>query len=528
MRYYAVVMGHVIRVDNEAGATRSVLTETGSGGLLSAGYLRDRPAIEYLEDDETPIFVLTNGKRGVEITRDGETERITAGSGYRTISVLTDRRILIIVGDSSADSVDGDQCLSVQLVDVEGVTAETGRRGGHLTVTQASGGTFTVHCGSDGVDDAAAYVTTASQAWIHVENTLDDVKRALVTATSHTNAGEYEQALAAAKEAYHGLNDPRRTANELDGEWTASALIARVDQVHQRCAGMLASVRLGRARGFSDDAESHWRADEFEAAYDAYERALEELETVLTYDSAAVDDRDEVHEEIDRIEHVTDELAEMPLRRAVEADRAASEADEPSDAAPHWEDALEAYSVVLELDWGADERRFAGDPDQIRDRLRAVVERLVSARRSAATTAKRAGDWYVGAEQYEVAIEEFETALDQYESALDVAHDRYPDATEHLEVERDAVASQLERARALRDGEDVDPVEAPGDDAGQEPEYDFEATIGESEAVVESPVDSGPGTDEAKPDGGRSEDSAEQAREDGDTADRENEVRSDL
>ncbi|SFR94220.1 hypothetical protein SAMN05216559_1475 [Halomicrobium zhouii] len=482
-------MGQVIEVDNQRGETHPLLTETGTGGLFSAGYLRDRPAGAYLEDDETPVFLLTNGKRGVEIDREDGTEQLTAGSGYRTIVVLTDRRLVILVGDSDAVSVDGDQCLTVRLVDVDGVAAETGRREGRLSVTRTSGGTLTLHAGADGLDAAAAYLTAASQAWIHVENTLDDVQRSLVAATGHCDAGEYDAALEAAQEAYHGLNEPRRAANRFDGEWTASAMVARVDQVQRRCASMLAEARLGRARRFSDDAEAHWRDDEFEAAHDAFDDAREELETVLTYDSAAVSDRDAVHEERDRVERVTAELAAAPLRRAVEADRDATDADDPADAADHWDDALEAYCTVLELDWGADERRFEGDPDQLRERLGEVVERLVSARRTAASKAKRAGDWYVGAEQYEVAIEEFEAARDQYDLALAVARERYAGATDHLTVEREAIESRVERTTALRDGEEVGPVTTPDEDADTEGVFDVEATICDGEADTTVSVD---------------------------------------
>lgn len=485
-------MGQVIEVDNGKGETHPLLTETGTGGLFSAGYLRDRPAASYLEADETPAFLLTNAKRGVEIEREEGTDRITAGSGYRTIAVLTDRRLVILVGDSDAPSVDGDHCLTVQLVDVEAVDAESGRRRGRLSVTRANAGTLTVHCGADGLDAAAAYLRAGSQAWIHVENTLDDVQRSLVTATEHCDAGEYDAALEAAREAYNGLNEPRRAANQFHGEWPAAALIARVDQVQRRCGSMLAEARLGRARRFTDDAESRWRDDEFEAAHDAFDAACEELETVLTYDSAAVSDRDAVHEERDRVERLTAELAEAPLRRAVEADRAATEADDPADAAAHWEEALEAYRVVLELDWGADERRFAGDPVQLRDRLGEVVERLVSARRTAASKAKRAGDWYVGAEQYEVAIEEFETAREQYDLALAVARERYAGATDHLTVEREAVESRLERATALRDGEDVGPVEIPDRDADADGTFDVDATISD-EATTSDEVTIGDG-----------------------------------
>lgn len=483
MPSYGFPMGNVIRIDNKSGSTPSVLTETGTGGLLSAGTLRERPAVEYLEADERPVFVLTNRKRGVEIARPDGTERISSGKGYRTVAVLTDRRLVVLVGDSDAESVDGDQRLTVQFVDVEVVSADGGRRDGRLTVRCAGGKTITVHCGSDGLDDAASYLTDGSQAWIHVENALDEVKRSLVAATEHRNAGEYDAALDAAREAYHGVNEPRLRANEFDSEWGAGAMIDRVDDVQADCVERLTEVRLGRANRFTDEAESNWRDDRFESAHDEYERAIAELDTILTYDTGAVPDREAVREELERVEGVVAELEEAPLGRAVEADRAAMDAEDPVDAADHWTDALERYRVAMELDWGADERRFAGDPDAIRERLADVVDRLVAARRSAATAAKRAGDWYVGAEQFDVAVEEFEAARDQYELALSVARERYPDATDHLTVERDAVEDRLERARAARDGENLGPAQTGDEDVKPDLEPSAEAAAGDEPVV---------------------------------------------
>lgn len=191
-------MGSVIRIDNQNDPTRSVLTETGEGGLFSAGYLREKPARSYLEGDERPVFVLTNQKRGIERSRDDDAEQITPGPGYRTIAVLSDRRVVVLVGDAGSSAGNGgDLCLTVSLVDVESVTTDGGRRDGSLTVTQVDGQTLTVHCGTGGLDDAAAYLTAASQAWIHVENVLDDVKRSLVAATGRLDDGEYDDALAA-------------------------------------------------------------------------------------------------------------------------------------------------------------------------------------------------------------------------------------------------------------------------------------------------------------------------------------------
>jgi len=153
--------------------------------------------------------------------------------------------------------------------------------------------------------------------------------------------------------------------------------------------------------------------------------------------------------------------------------------------------ALDRYRTALELDWGADERRFAGEPDQIRERLGEVVEQAVAARRSAATAARDAGDWYVGAEQYEVATEEVADAREQFELALALARDQYPDAVDHLTVELEALEKRVERATAARDGEELAPAETDPEEG--DPACAVEATIGTDagapDDAEDSPVD---------------------------------------
>lgn len=486
-------MGNVIDLDDEAGSLPSVLTETGDGGLLSAGYLRDAPAIDYLAADEVPAFALTNRKRGVETDSDGDREQITPGSGYRTVCLVTDRRLLVVVGDGSAASAGGDRRFDVELVDVEGVSTEAGRRVGSLTVRMATGDTLTVYCGRSGLDDVADYVAVASQAWIHVANTLDGAERKLADATDRLHAGEHDAALEAALDASDSLEEPRRTATRFDRDWAGPALIERVDRVRDSCAETLALVRFERARDFAADAETRWSGRAYEDAHDAYERAIDEYETVLAADVDALDDGD-VRAERDRVERATADLAHSPLRRAAAADRDAANADDSTAAAELWEAALERYRTTLELDWGAERRRFAGDPDAIRTRMGEVVERLVSARRSAANEAKRAGDWYVGSDRHADAVERFEDAREQYELALDVARDRYPDAVDHLTVERDALAERIERAKAARDGEDLGP--APTGDDG-DPAYDVEAAIGDVDGAAGNAENEGADADDA-------------------------------
>ena len=96
-------MGTVIDSYNPGGVDEAVLRRTGSGGLLADGYLRDDPLESYLRDDETPVFVRSNSSKGVsyEMLETGERDRIRPGDGYRAFMLVTDTRLLFVVGDSS-------------------------------------------------------------------------------------------------------------------------------------------------------------------------------------------------------------------------------------------------------------------------------------------------------------------------------------------------------------------------------------------------------------------------------------------
>lgn len=464
-------MGSVINLDNFGGDLPDVLTNTGQGGLLSTGYLHDEPAVAAIEADETPQFVATNSKNGVTIERGNQTDTIRPGSGYRTIAVLTDRRLIVLVGDS-----DGDSRLTVPLVEVERVDIETGLRQGRLTFVRAGTATWHLYCGTDGLADIADYLTAASQAWIRLENTVDAVKQQLVAATEHRDAGEYDAALDAVDDAVEAVEEASGVATRAAVERPGDAMIRRLDSVRERCFETLAEVRLGRARDIVDSAEDHWRNGDYEAAYETYDRARSEYDAVSALPDRYVDTA-AAESERDRLDRVVGQLEKSPLRRAVAADNEAAAADDPATAAERWADALEQYRTLLELDWGADERRFAGDPEKIRDRLATVAERLTAARRSVATEAVQAGDWYADAGNYETALDEYARAQEAYDAAIETARDCYPDAVDHLEADRDALRQRVDRARAAADGERVtDRIE---DDV--EPTYDVDATIGRPE-----------------------------------------------
>jgi tetratricopeptide (TPR) repeat protein len=448
-------MGQIIKVDNQNGDLPDLLTETGTGGVISAGYLEDAAATTHLEAGETPVFVLTNRKRGIEHTENGETSRYTPGDGYRTIVVLTDTRVVTAVGGTPHPHIDGDAVRSIPLVEIDRVDHEGGRRVSELMLSHGDG-TTTIYTGGN-TDEVVAYLRDVSQTWIHVENVLEDVRRYLVDTTDHRTAGNYDAAMGTARKAAETLADSRETATTCRDNWGITSPVERVEAVKQRLVETLAEVRTGRARAIADAAEDHWRSHEYERAHDKYEEARSEYEAVRNY---AVDTAEaSVREEQERLERILDRLEATPLRRARAAHRTAADADDPATAAAAWETAMERYRTALELDWGAPERRFDGDPPAIREQLETAVKNAITARRKAAADAKGAGDWYLGADQFDLAIEEFETALAQYEQALTVARDRYPNAVDHLTVERDAIETRIERARERKGSESVDPVE---------------------------------------------------------------------
>jgi tetratricopeptide (TPR) repeat protein len=443
-------MGNIIILDNSEGELPDVLTSTGQGGFLSSGYLLEAPATAAIDDGETPQFVLTNAKYGVSFESDTHTDEVRPGSGYRTIAVVTDRRVLILVGGVGDDH---DKEFSVPHSEIEQVDSSTRLRHGTLTITRTGGATLTLHCGTDGLDDVTTFLENVSQAWVHAETVLEAVRSSLVEASDHREAGDIEAARTATETAMSHLEEAKATVSGVPSTRAAQAMQQRVETVSARTIEVDSRARRSYAHQLLDQGEAHWRAQEYEDAYDIFEQAIGEYETLLSHPHEHVPEVSAIQSEREQLRDIREQLTEAPLKNAEEAVADAQAADDTEDATAYWAEALERYRIALRLDWGAETRRFAGDPDRIREHLGIVAENLTAARRSLASDATEAGDWYAAAGQYEAALEEFAVAHDAFEEALTTARDCYPDAVEHLQTELDAVEDRIERARAELDEE---------------------------------------------------------------------------
>lgn len=451
-------MGSVIRLDPDSEDTHPVLRRTGRGRILSTGYLEQAPAEEYVTPEETPVFLLTNDDRGVVVEHGGERLRVKPGRGYRTIAVVTDRRIVALVGDSSDEQVDGDQKFTVDFEDVTGATMGGGKSEPRLTVERRSGHRLSVFAERDGLEDVVEFVRTAAEGWHRVTRALGRLDEALDVARDRLGDGEHEGALTAAEAAYEELQTAQSVTEEFDENWPGRTMSNRVEGAKRECGRVVVDIRLDRARERTDEGRVLWHREKYDAALDAIEQAKEDYDVVGGIDAEYVPKPKDVAEEARRVDQQLQDLREAPLRKAVQADKEATKASDPAEAADAWTVALDAYKRAIQLDEDRPTRRFAGDPEAIESRLETVVKRLIEARREAGTEARKAGDWYVGTEEFDVALDEFSTAKSQYDHALSVANKAHPEVVEHLEVELEAVEDRIDRTQARRDGEDVEVV----------------------------------------------------------------------
>jgi predicted flap endonuclease-1-like 5' DNA nuclease len=115
----------------------ALFTQTGSGGLVSDGYLADRPPAAYLDDDEQPHYLLAGGegvtvrrRAGVEATDDDHAGVYTAGGGHRAAALVTDARVVFLVGRES-----GNEVVELPVWRVEATSSDSGLMHGKLTVS---------------------------------------------------------------------------------------------------------------------------------------------------------------------------------------------------------------------------------------------------------------------------------------------------------------------------------------------------------------------------------------------------------
>jgi len=145
-------MGEIIDVARGDEPLPAPLTQMTKEGFRTGEYLADRPAIAAVEEDERVAFVLTNHKQGLAI-RDGTTRHAIPDDRYQTVVVVTDRRVIALVGQLS-----GDEQFTLDISELTDVTTTKDGQTGKLVLERTDGSTWVVPTGAEGLTEVAEFL----------------------------------------------------------------------------------------------------------------------------------------------------------------------------------------------------------------------------------------------------------------------------------------------------------------------------------------------------------------------------------
>ncbi|MFB6083856.1 MAG: PH domain-containing protein [Halorientalis sp.] len=428
--------------DEDAIADEELLTETGSGGVFASGYLADKPLIEYLGAGERVAFLLSNKKKGVRRETDDGATVYAPGDGYRAVAAITDTRVLFVVGGSDGTS---DTTVAVPYTEIEDVKPRTGMltNGVDVWTTEGVKWHFAVRSTVD-VEPAVEYLERAAVVWSRVESQLGHARRHLTDVEERLSDGDYDGARAAADTARDHVEEARRKAPELSTD-RDDAVWERVHEVERRLDASVMNIHVSRAESYATEANDEWRREQYNNAYDTFLQARAEYERALDVArDHGLPEESDIRESVDTVTRSLDHLSKSPLSRAESAAERARDADAPADAAEQFEVALERYQTALVLDWGSDERRFAGDSDEIRETIERVVGDLVHTRQRLAAYHRAAGDRLRDADRPVAASVAYENALDEIDRALGVARELKPGLVPDLEAAVESLTALID------------------------------------------------------------------------------------
>jgi hypothetical protein len=461
-------MNHVTDV-SETGGDAQVLTET-AGGLISRPLLHDEPLAAYLDDGEEPQYVLRNKKRGVRIERPAGTEAVTPDGRYSTLALVSDVRVLFVVGGQS-----GDRAISVALSDLVDVRTDDGMLGGTLVLDTVDDERYRFPCRGD-IDHVADYLDAAVGVWARAEKLVDRAQEQHERLTEAFESGDIDVVLAAVDDATGTLDRAREEAD---------ALASAKARISERAAAVESDLRELERRAHAEQAEQlrervhvRWDDGEYELAFDHLDDAAAAYEAAMAIDAGRPSD-ELLERRGETLESERERLADAPVDKADQAAEVAAASDDPGAAIDWWETALDRYETALSLDWGREDRRFNGDPERIRAELVRAAESLVEAYCDLAREHIEAGDDALGSEP-ETAATAYEFAAEAVEEGASVARERAPDAMDEVAVLREALEECREDLPETADafgtevdggptmGEGVRPIDDPGDRTDRE------------------------------------------------------------
>jgi len=428
-------MGRVIDLTG-GGADAAILTSTSSDGLFGGTYLSEEPLEAYLGDVEEPKYVLRNKKSGLRV-RDGDEERVVRpDEGYQALALVTDLRLLVVVGREGSD-----ERTSLLLTDIVEVRAESqGFRTDALVVDTLDGDAWEFPCQGD-LTGVASDIDGLAQTWANASRLISDVESQLEEADRHLAANDHAKARDAIGDADDTIATAKGRIADVGGG-AAERVAKRASGVADRLVETRRRIRATRGAVRHAEAQEAWNDREYETAARAYEDAIDAYRAALALESPTPG-TEVLNRRLAGAAGERELLRVAPLVDADAARRRASAIDDPEAAAVEWETALEGYRDMLGLDWGRGTRRFLVDRDRIRDHAEAVADDAIADHTDAGRQWLRAGDNLAARGETDQAERVYERARTQFERAHRLARELRPDRADDIEADLGAVTDRL-------------------------------------------------------------------------------------
>lgn len=508
----------------------------GFGG--ARGALTEEVLSNIISDNERVRAAFTSPGGLTRIAGDEE-RHVT----FTVVMIVTDRRILFVSGDASGDI--GSSSGSLPYDDIAAVGIDRGETD-VLALSMANGvrWEFPVpDADPEVVDSVLRHLRWVGVLRSRLVSCRNDVELAAGEIREHAGAMEWEKAEAA-------YDTVRSTLDELicAVQWTEpipdeviAPELTEMERTLERAYARLfierAESQLELGRQLVENGDYDQARSVVDAAQRYHQRATERADAVERGDSFRFGEQRELRDDLDRLGWEIESVAAEPLEQAHEAKVRAMNAENPAAAVGDWETAFRRYGSVLTLEWGNDDRQFAGDTEEVRAELHASADRLVECHRELARD-----EWETGTDRerdgdIKGALRAWSDAVAHMERASDLAAEFRPEDADEIERRRGRMAETL---RAMRDTATVeretqivtDESEEAAENEDDLLDIDAHQEITFDMSIEEQTADGGRrhdryGTDTQPQEGTQDEGlSAETAI--GDESDRENETRFDL
>ncbi|WP_135304021.1 cysteine--tRNA ligase [Haloarcula amylovorans] len=398
--------------------------------------LAEQPLAAYLGGEERLFHVLTNRRVGVERT-DETTTQIRPAEDCGAVAGLTDRRILLLVGDP--DGYDGDFVASLPYADVRDATAATEMLTASLRFETVAGATWSFTAREADVDDVENFLTDACEGWGDVTKALDELDehcRVLAEALDAADWTTFDERRPAADAALE-------TAREGVDDVPIDGVVERTERLETDCYRLVRDRYVRRGEELLSAAERLLGEERFEASHDRVETARERFQDATDAATAhGVDDKP-AQEGLAAADEFAATLAARPLESARGIHDEVVSLQDSANRVAALEDALDTYRTVARIVTGGD-TPFDGDEKTVRAETEAVIDDLVTARLALARERRAAGNWEWQADNEEAAYDLLSSAREDFDRALSLAEQFPPGDALAIERERDALVENFD------------------------------------------------------------------------------------